>query len=100
MALGSFGRDTDIERLKTIALGDDELLATGALSGLIISNKQAAISEVERISIDAALPEQRRKLAGQLLGMPRPSPLPGRSHVPDPRDHVSVRSRDSEIGGG
>lgn len=75
MALGSFGRDTDIERLKTIAIGDDELLATGALSGLIMSNKQAAISEVERISTDATLPEQRRKFARQLLGMPRPSSL-------------------------
>lgn len=76
MALGSFGRDTDIVRLKTIALGNDELLATGALSGLIMSNKQTAISEVERISTDTTVPEQRRKLAGQLLGMPRPSPLP------------------------
>lgn len=75
MALGSFGRDTDIERLKAIAIGGDELLATGALSGLIMSRKRAAISEVERISTDATLPEQRRKLARQLLGMPRSSPL-------------------------
>lgn len=75
MALGSFAREADIERLRTIAIGNDELLATGALSGLVMSNKQAAISEVERISTDAALSEQRRKFARQLLGMPRPSSL-------------------------
>lgn len=72
MALGSFGRVDDIERLKLIAVGQDELLATGALAGLIASNDKTAIQAVEHIAADTALPEQRRRLARQLLGIPRP----------------------------
>jgi hypothetical protein len=71
-ALGSFGDETDITRLAGIAAGEDDLLATGALAGLIASNKRTAIQAVEDIAANERMPEERRKLARQLLAMPRP----------------------------
>lgn len=72
IALGSIGNAADIERLEAIAIGEDDLLATGALAGLVASNRPTAIRTVEDIATNAAVPDDRRKLARQLLAMPRP----------------------------
>lgn len=72
MSLGSLGHQEDFATLEAIAVGQDEELASGALAGLVMSNKRDALQLVERISGDASLPEQRRKLAAELLALPRP----------------------------
>lgn len=74
VALGSLGREEDLERLRSIAISQDEMLATGALIGLMTSNKESAIRTVEEIVADGDLPAERRSFAGKLLTMPRPRP--------------------------
>lgn len=71
LALGALAHDKDIERLEAIASGPDDMLAAGALSGLIASNKKAAIQAVERIAADASVPDQKRRVARQMLELPR-----------------------------
>jgi hypothetical protein len=72
VALGAIGRAEDLVRLQSIAVGSNTLLATAAMAGLFASNKKEALQAVEAISMDPAIPQERRRFAVELLALPRP----------------------------
>lgn len=72
IALGAVATESDIEFLERTAREADETTAAGALSALQVSGGRSAVEALERIKNDATLSSGKRKLATQLLGLPRP----------------------------
>jgi hypothetical protein len=72
IALGAIATDSDIEYLERTGKEADEATAAGALAALQIAGGESATQALERIKNDPNLSTQRKKLATQLLGLPRP----------------------------
>lgn len=72
IALGSVATESDIEYLERTGKEADEATAAGALAALQIAGGESATQALERIKNDPNVSAQRKKLAAQLLGLPRP----------------------------
>lgn len=72
IALGAVATESDIEYLERTGKEADEATAAGALAALQIAGGESATQALERIKNDPNVSAQRKKLATQLLGLPRP----------------------------
>lgn len=72
IALGAVATESDIEYLERTGKDADEATAAGALAALQIAGGESATQALERIKNDPNVSSQRKKLATQLLGLPRP----------------------------
>lgn len=72
IALGTVANESDIDYLERTGREADEATAAGALAALQIAGGETARQALERIKNDPGVSAQRKKLAAQLLGLPRP----------------------------
>jgi hypothetical protein len=72
IALGAVATESDIGFLEHVGREADDIAAAGALAALQIAGGESATEALERVKNDLTLSVQRRKLAAQLLGLPRP----------------------------
>lgn len=72
IALGAVATESDIEYLERTGKEADEAVAAGALAALQVAGGESATQALERIKDDPGVSAQRKKLATQLLGLPRP----------------------------